>query len=79
MNKKRHENKKRGSGIEQSFKRVDCQYCQSKSSAFKTDFDRDGTIWQITCFQCGRIILGTPEGEHEEQLRHKCRVRYVLG
>lgn len=79
MNENRPENNKSDSGIEQSFERVDCQYCQSKSSAFKTDFNRDGTIWQITCFQCGRIISGTPEGEREEQLRHKCRVRYVLG
>ena len=75
----RHKNYQLGFGIERSFERVNCRHCQTKSSAFKTEFDSGGTIWQITCFQCGRVVSGTPEGEFEDQLRHKCHVRYVLG
>jgi hypothetical protein len=60
------------------YEQVVCSNC-SASTAYRAFFDEDGHTSRTICFECGHSLTTTSDGVYVEKLRHKCRVRFVLG
>lgn len=57
------------------YRRRDCPAC----AAVEIDYDLQGSETVLICFACGERRQRDKAGETRSTLRHKCRVRLLLG
>ena len=61
------------------YRRRDCPACGAASAAVEIDYDMQGSETVLICFACGERRQRDEAGETRSTLRHKCRVRLLLG
>lgn len=61
------------------YRRRDCPACGAASAAVEIDYDLQGSETVLICFACGERRQRDKAGETRSTLRHKCRVRLLLG